>query len=230
MSKKRHKDLVDTVDNTISLSISKTQDNVYNMFSNEQKDMFASIQDNIFTCCEANAGTGKTLVAVASMINLLANKEVDRVIYIQKVSQRFLQNGFLPGTMEEKTDALWLPFYDAMLTLGYWEGTVNSLIENDIITLTTDSNLRGVNFEKCGVILEESENLNEETIRLILTRCHDNCHIVMIGDSKQKDNKGRNDDFVAYGKYLASKHFGNEVHLTKNFRGRFSQAAEEFNI
>lgn len=215
-------------DKEFSLKNNKDRDRMYAKFSEEQKIFFNSIHDYIFTFCEARAGSGKSLVSIAAMLDLLANEEINKIIYIQCVTQRFLQNGFLPGTIEEKTEALWQPFYDAMLTLGYVPQTVDMMINNELIILTTDSNLRGVNFEKAGVITEESQNMRHETLKLIYTRCHDDCHVCSIGDSKQKDNKGSNNDFILFGDYLASASFGNKCYLTKNFRGKFSQYAEEF--
>ena len=215
-------------DKEFSLKNNKDRDRIYNNFSEEQKIFFNSIHDYIFTFCEATSGSGKTLVAIAAMLDLLANEEINKIIYIQSVTQRFLQNGFLPGTIEEKTEALWQPFYDAMLTLGYMPQKVDMMVNNELIVLTTDSNLRGVNFEKVGVITEESQNMRHETLKLIYTRCHDTAKVVTIGDSKQKDNKGVNNDFILYGDYLASAPFGNKCYLTKNFRGKFSQYAEEF--
>lgn len=214
----------------ISLNNNKDRDRFYaKKMSAEQKVLFESIQNNIFTFCESVAGTGKTVVSVAAMLDLLAKGDIVKIIYLQKISGRFLQHGFLPGTIEEKTDALWTPFYDAMATLGFQPEMVDKMCEMGIILLTTDFSLRGVNFEKAGVIVEESENCDIETLRLIFTRCDDYCHIAMIGDSRQKDNKGsKNTDFIDYGKYLAKAPFGNECSLTKNFRGKFSQLAEMY--
>ena len=65
-------------------------------------------------------------------------------------------------------------------------------------------------------------------MKLIFTRCHDNCHVVMLGDREQKDNKGDNSKFVVYGDYLASSNIGSKCVLTKNYRGKFSQLAENF--
>lgn len=206
----------------------KWRDRFYQQMSDEQHAMFHAITENIFTFCEAKAGTGKTVVAVAAMIDLLANGEINKIIYIQKVSQRFLQNGFLPGTMKEKTAQLFQPVYDAMLTLGYPIYDVERMCDEDILFLATDSNLRGVNFEKAGVIVDEGENCDKETLKLIFTRVHDDCHVVLLGDSLQKDNRGEhNTDFVRYGRYL-SDNIGTSVALTKNFRGAFSRIAEEF--
>lgn len=215
--------------NYIDLKNMKERDRVYNKFNKEQKDMFKSIQNNIFTFVEAKSGTGKTLVSIASMIDLLANDVIDKIVYIQKVSDRYLEHGFLAGSLEEKTNMLWTPFYDAMTTLGFFEGTVQELLRDEMIVLTTDSVLRGINLEKCGVIAEECENCDVETLRLIFTRCHDNCHIVMIGDSRQKDNAHKDSkEFVYYGDYLSSQDFGNKCSLTKNYRGKFSRCAEDF--
>lgn len=215
--------------NYIDLKNMKERDRVYNKFNKEQKDMFKSIQNNIFTFVEAKSGTGKTLVSIASMIDLLANEVIDKIVYIQKVSDRYLEHGFLAGSLEEKTNMLWTPFYDAMTTLGFFEGTVQELLRDEMIVLTTDSVLRGINLEKCGVIAEECENCDIETLRLIFTRCHDNCHVVMIGDSRQKDNSHKDSkEFVYYGDYLSSQDFGNKCSLTKNYRGKFSRCAEDF--
>lgn len=215
--------------NYIDLKNMKERDRVYNKFNKEQKDMFKSIQNNIFTFVEAKSGTGKTLVSIASMIDLLANDVIDKIVYIQKVSDRYLEHGFLAGSLEEKTNMLWTPFYDAMTTLGFFEGTVQELLRDEMIVLTTDSVLRGINLEKCGVIAEECENCDVETLRLIFTRCHDNCHVVMIGDSRQKDNSHKDsNEFVYYGDYLSSQDFGNKCSLTKNYRGKFSRCAEDF--
>lgn len=206
----------------------KTRDRFYQNMSPEQKTLFHSIKDNIFTFCEAKAGTGKTVTGVAACLDLYANKDVDRIIYIQKVSQRFLQNGLLPGTIEEKTENLFLPFHDAMMKLGYKMADYGLLIAQGKIVLTTDSTLRGVNFEKAAVIIDEAENCDTETLKLIFTRCHDTCHVLLLGDRLQKDNKGsRQEDFVRYGEYMAGN-IGKTVYLTKNFRGKFSRLAEDF--
>lgn len=212
----------------VKLKNNKERDRFYGEMTLEQQVLFQSIEDGIFTFCEARAGSGKTIVTMAAMVDMLANGEIGRIIYIQKVSQRFLQNGFLPGTIEEKTNSLWTPVYDAMLRLGYLPSDVDELRQTDRLFLVTDSTLRGVNFEDAGVIIDEAENCDTETLKLIFTRVHDNCHVAMIGDSLQKDNRGNHNlDFVRYGNYLA-EHIGMKVELTKNFRGRFSQLAEDF--
>ena len=217
-------------DKDFNLKNNKDRDRVYDNFTPEQKELFHSIKENIYTFCEGEAGTGKTLVTIAALLDLLANNEINKIVYIQKVSQRYLQNGFLPGTIEEKTDELWQPFYDAMLTLGYMPEVVDAMATNGLVKMTTDSNLRGINFEKVGLCIDEAQNCDFRTLKLIYTRCHDSCHIATIGDSKQKDNRGNNTDFIDYGDYLSKPSFGNKCYMTKNFRGKFSSYAENYRV
>lgn len=212
-----------------SLETNKDRERFYKKMDKDQLALFNSIQDNIFTFCEAKSGTGKTVVSINSLLHLLFTNNINHIVYIQKASDRYLEHGFLPGSAEEKTFALWTPFYEAMATLGYQPSMVDKFREQESIILTTDSNLRGINFEKCGIILDEAENCDTETLKLIFTRCHDDCHVVLLGDRLQKDNKGNhNQDFVEYGDYLANSSVGNKCYLTKNYRGKFSQLAEEF--
>ena len=78
-----------------------------------------------------------------------------------------------------------------------------------------------------GILVHNCENMGYHTLKLILTRIHDNCHVVMIGDHYQKDQKGDNTVFIGYGEYLAQR-IGKKVELTKNYRGRLSKLAEEY--
>lgn len=213
----------------IILESTKDREKFYKKMDKDQIELFNSIQTNIFTFCEAKSGTGKTTIAINALLHLLFINKINHIIYIQKVSDRYLEHGFLPGTVEEKTHALWTPFYEAMATLGYQPSAVDKFIEQESIILTTDSNLRGINFEKCGVCVDECENCDTETLKLIFTRCHDDCHVVMLGDRLQKDNKGNHSqDFVDYGNYLSNTNIGHKCYLTKNYRGKFSQIAEEY--
>ena len=81
-----------------------------------------------------------------------------------------------------------------------------------------------------GIFVHNCENMDYHTLKLIFTRCDDECHVCMIGDSKQKDNHRNNKDFIPYGDYLASFSFGNKITLTKNYRGKFSKTAEDFTL
>ena len=205
----------------------KERNRFYKKMNDEQKELFHSIQDNIFTFCEAKSGTGKTTVSVASAIDLLYQGKVSKVIYIQTCSARFLDLGFLPGTLEEKTSNLYIALYDALTELGFGEKEIEEMTSNGQLITMTDNALRGCNLEDAAIILDETQNCGYHTLKLILTRIHDNCHVVMLGDHYQKDQKGDNKVFIGYGEYLAQK-IGKKVELIKNYRGRLSNLAEDY--
>lgn len=226
MSKRKS---VNTYDNDKEISFkNKDRDRFYQRMSSEQHELFDSIQNNAFTMCRSRAGTGKTTVTVAAMLDMLSSGRITKIIYLQSASPRFLEHGYLPGSLEEKTANLYVALYDALETLGINEWETKSLIENEQLMLKTDSDLRGCNFENAGVILDEVENMDYRTLKLILTRVHDSCFTVMIGDELQKDGHGDNTAFIDYGEYLVDKLPGKAVTLTRNFRGRLSRLAEEY--
>ena len=72
----RDKDYVD-------LKNSKERDRMYARFDECQKELFASIQEHTFTFCEACTGSGKTTVATAALLDMLANGEIDCIYYVR---------------------------------------------------------------------------------------------------------------------------------------------------
>lgn len=212
----------------INLRNNKDRDRMYSRFDPEQKALFHAIQENIFTYCEACAGSGKTTVSVAAMIDLLANNEISKIVYIRVADDRAQSIGYMPGTIEEKTEMYWGPFYEAMETLGFQREMISLMIDQNMIETTLDINLRGCNLENAGIIFDEIQNADTETMRLIFTRVHDNSHIVAIGDSKQSDQKRINGDFRNYCEFLADSTMGIKCILSHDYRGKFSALAESY--
>ena len=212
------------------LTDSKERDRVYKMYTDEQLLLYHAIEDKIYTVCNAKTGTGKTTVALHAGLNLLSSFTVKQLVYLRIPSDRDLKLGYLPGTLEEKCYTLWQPFYDAMLTLGIPEYALGSLIGTNQIVLTTDIGLRGCNMDKVVCITDEAQCLpDDDTLKLILTRFHDNCHVVVLGDILQNDNKRKSKVFQEYAiDYMSKPKYSTYVELTKNFRGQFSQYAETY--
>lgn len=214
--------------NDINLRNNKDRDRMYTRFDTEQKDLFHKIQDNIFTYCEACAGSGKTTVSVAAMVDLLANEDISKIVYVRVADDRAQSIGYMPGTMEEKTEMYWGPFYEAMETIGFQREMVTFMISQGLIETTLDINLRGRNLEHAGIILDEVQNADTETMRLIFTRVHDNSHIVAIGDGRQSDQKRIHGEYKNYCEFLAESSMGARCVLTHDYRGKFSALAESF--
>ena len=78
----------------------------------EQKETKSIILVNDITVITGQAGSGKTLVAVQTALDLLFNKEVEKIIIARPVVTAKEEIGFLPGGIKEKLDPFVAPIYD----------------------------------------------------------------------------------------------------------------------
>ena len=212
----------------INLKNSKDRDRMYKRFDEHQKTFFHSIKENIFTFCEAVTGSGKTTVATAALLDMLANGEINKIVYIRVADDRAQSIGYYPGTLEEKTNIYWEPFLEALEELGLQPEAIEILKEQGQIETTLDVTMRGINIEKAGVIVDEVQNADLNTLRLIFTRFHDNVHAAVIGDGRQCDQKKASVAYQEYCEYLADSPLGNKCELIHDYRGKFSKLAEEY--
>lgn len=212
----------------IDLKNSKDRDRMYSRFDEKQKELFHSIKKNIFTFCEATTGSGKTLISTAAMLDMLANGEIDKIVYIRVPDDRAQSIGYYPGTLEEKADIYWEPFWEALEELGITRDMALVMESQGLIETKLDVTLRGVNLSRAGVLADEVQNYRPDTLKLLFTRCHDDVHLVAIGDGKQKDQKHASAGFRDYCDFLAASPLGNKCVLTTNYRGRFSRLAESY--
>ncbi len=60
------------------------------------------------------AGTGKTYLAVAQAVAMLAAGQVERIVLSRPAVEAGERLGFLPGDMKEKVDPYLRPLYDAL--------------------------------------------------------------------------------------------------------------------
>ena len=84
--------------------------------------------------------------------------------------------------------------------------------------------------ERAGIIVDEVQNANLDTLKLIFTRMHDDVHAVAIGDGRQKDQKKATDNYKLYCEFLANSSMGNKCTLVHDWRGKFSRLAESYEL
>ena len=189
--------------------------------------------------CDSKAGTGKSALALASAYYLLNKGEISKIIYVRNtVSVR--ENGFLPGTIEDKESAYMKPAADVIQRIGHKMKRLDlfaDLIQNGELVCTSTSFLRGVDYDMNAVlIIDEAQNLDLTELQTVLTRPHDNVKVVVIGSSLQNDNfkakKYGPDKLLAFQLYI--QHFVEQseiniknIVLTKNYRGRFANFADQ---
>ena len=203
----------------------------------EQAAFVSAIKDlsKTIVFCNARAGTGKTTLAIGTANILVQDKrnDLDGIVYIISPYGEGKQ-GFLPGSITEKSEVYYEPAYQAMVECGmnpYRDVEQKSLSEkkkagDGYVKLVTHTYLRGTNLKNKVVILDESQNYTVSELKKVLTRCHDSCKVIVIGHTGQIDIGGGS----GFAKYL--EHFqGQEkcavCQLTTNHRGWLSTYADE---
>jgi predicted ribonuclease YlaK len=206
------------------------------ILDDEQMAFIKAIKDlrKTIVFCDAPAGTGKTTLAMGAANILVQDKrnELDGIVYIVSPYGEGKQ-GYLPGSITEKSEVYYEPAYQAMVEVGmninscvYSESMISKKRDEAFVKLLTHTYLRGTNLQKKVVILDESQNYTVAELKKVLTRCHDSCKVIVIGHTGQIDINGRS----GFARYL--EHFqGHErcavCKLTTNHRGWLSTYADE---
>ena len=206
------------------------------ILDDEQKVFVDSIMDQSKTIvfCNAKAGTGKTTLAMGAANILVQDKrnELDGIVYIVSPYGEQTQ-GYLPGSITEKSEVYYEPAYQAMIEVGmnpntdvYSESMTAKKKGEAFVKMLTHTYLRGTNLQNKVVILDESQNYTVAELKKVLTRCHDSCKVIVVGHTGQIDIRSGS----GFQKYL--EHFeGQEkcavCQLTTNHRGWLSTFADE---
>ncbi len=141
------------------------------------------------------AGTGKTFLALAAALEqVLELGRYRRVsVYRPLVAVGRQEVGYLPGDLSEKLEPWMAAVHDNLYALfSDAEGTprdaVEELFERDVIEMAAVTYLRGRSITGELVIVDEAQNLELPTLKVILTRMGANSKVVFCGDLTQVDN------------------------------------------
>lgn len=182
---------------------------------------------------DACAGSGKTTLAVAIALMYVRYGICDEAYYIRTPSSEG-RLGFLPGDKACKELNYMQPLYATLVNLGENPMAVindNSLINQKmgtgIFSTMTDVYILGSDFTKKFVIIDEAQCMTTEQIKSVLTRCHDDCKVVVIGSTLQIQGiKPEASGLKKCIEHFKDKEWAKVCHLTKNYRGELSAWAD----
>lgn len=211
-------------------------DMFYGMKLDKEQEAFANAilnKDIDIVYCDARAGTGKTTVATG-VANLLACHGVySNIVYIMSPYGERKQ-GWLPGTITEKSSVYFEAFYQALIKCGVNMNTcMNADIANQkygtgYISCITDTYLRGSNLDDSVVIIDEAQNYTVQQLKKVLTRVGSHTKVIVIGHQLQCDLDDKSSSgFKAYLDHFADMDRCAVCTLTHNHRGWISQHADE---
>jgi len=183
-----------------------------------------------------NAGTGKTLLALAAGLQKVFDDGVyNRIVIARSIMPLGKDIGFLPGSKEEKLQSWLAPFFD---NLDYicesggedGEETKKWILESNKFQVEAITYMRGRSFTNAFIIIDESQNLTPHELKTLISRVGENTKIVILGDPTQIDNPylDRDSNGLVYtvGKMKKYDIFGS-IYFTQTERSRLAAIAAE---
>jgi len=142
------------------------------------------------------AGSGKTFLALAAALEQVLEQDRYRRVSVYRplVAVGRQEVGFLPGDLDDKLAPWMAAVYDNLYALFADSGpeaardAVEELIERNVIEMAAVTYLRGRSITDEIVIIDEAQNLELSTLKVILTRMGQGSKVVLCGDLSQVDN------------------------------------------
>ena len=157
-----------------------------------------------------SAGTGKTFVLLHLAFKAVLDKgqPYDKVVLVRSLLPS-RDIGFLPGTLEEKSDLYQDPY--RILTKYLFEQPseqaheqlYGKLIGQGSLEFYSTSFLRGQTFDRSIIIVDEASNLTFQELDTIMTRVGQDSKIMFAGDMAQSDLRKNNGDRDGYHNFQA---------------------------
>lgn len=142
------------------------------------------------------AGTGKTFLSLAAALEQVLEQGRYRKVSVYRplVAVGRQEVGFLPGDLSEKLapwmaavhDNLFALFSDAGVDGA--RGAIEELTDRGELEMAAVTYLRGRSITGEFVIIDEAQNLELSTLKVILTRMSRDSKVVFCGDLSQVDN------------------------------------------
>ncbi|GIV32705.1 MAG: phosphate starvation protein PhoH [Chitinophagales bacterium] len=139
------------------------------------------------------AGTGKTLLAMASALQQRRNyRQIFITCPVIPLSNRDI--GFLPGDIKSKLDPYLQPYWDTLSFIKDLHGNedkngkrIDEMLESEKIAIAPLAYIRGRSFSKVFFIIDEAQNLTPHEVKTIISRAGDDTKMVFMGDIHQID-------------------------------------------
>jgi len=200
--------------------------------------------------CYGQAGTGKTLVAVAAGLHEMFNRRYNGLTISRPVVSMGDQLGFLPGSLDDKMKPWLQPIYDALDLLMQpsspqgprrkqqkkemaGESTskpYDELIERGVIEIEALCYIRGRSIPKRFFILDEAQQLTPQEAKTVVTRMSQGSKLVLVGDPEQIDNPyvdSRSNGLVFTRNRLKGQPFAAHVALSRGERSLLAEAGAQ---
>ncbi|MCB0729749.1 MAG: PhoH family protein [Ignavibacteriae bacterium] len=196
--KNEHRSVLTYLDHEMQMFERIDKQNVYGIMPRNAEQTFATHAlcnpDIPLVSLTGKAGTGKTLLALASSLQV---RKSYRQIYIARpiVPLSNKDIGFLPGDVESKVGPYMQPLWDNLKVIQdqFKESdtkfaAIENLVKDNKLVIEPLSYIRGRSLQRIFFIVDEAQNLTPHEIKTIITRAGAGVKIVLTGDIYQIDH------------------------------------------
>ncbi|WNB18597.1 PhoH family protein [Marivirga arenosa] len=182
------------------------------------------------------AGTGKTLIALASALEQRKNfKQIYLARPIVPLSNKDI--GYLPGDVKSKLNPYMEPLWDNLKYIQnqYQEHerefmNITDMVNKEKLMIQPLAYIRGRSLSNIYFIVDEAQNLTPHEVKTIITRAGENTKIVFTGDVNQIDTPYLDSQSNGLS-YLIDKVKGHELYahvtLEKGERSELANLAND---
>ena len=191
-----------------------------------------------FVSLLGQAGTGKTLLTLASALTQVLDKKISSEIIMTRVTVPVGEDiGFLPGTEEEKM-APWMGALEDNLEVlnrgddeaGEWGRAATQDLIRSRIKVKSLNFMRGRTFLNKFLIIDEAQNLTPKQMKTLITRAGPGTKVVCLGNIAQIDTpyltEGSSGLTYVVDRFKGWSHNGH-VTLQRGERSRLADFAAE---
>ena len=155
-----------------------------------QADLFDDYRKGYNIAAVGTAGTGKTMCAMyLALSDVLEKDEYDQVVIVRSAVQT-REQGFMPGTLQQKEAVYALPYADIVNDLFGRGDAWSILSQKSSVKFMTSSFVRGLTFDNSIIIVDECQSMTYHELDSIITRVGDSSRIIFCGDTAQDDLAG----------------------------------------
>jgi phosphate starvation-inducible PhoH-like protein len=163
--------------------------------SEEQKLAKTAILYHPYNFIMGKAGSGKTLLAVQIALDMFFTRQVNKIV-ITRPTVSNEDNGYLPGSLNEKMEPWLVPIRSNMRKVYNKPAILEKMEKNEDIELVSLSHFRGRTFDHSIVIVDEFQNLTKPQLGMVLGRLGKHSTMILTGDPQQIDLKFSNDSAI----------------------------------
>lgn len=187
-------------------------------------------------CLTGQAGTGKTLLALATGLRKVFDEsQYSRILVSRPIVPLGRDIGYLPGSKEEKLYHWMQPIYDNLEFLCDSLGnepseTLKWVMDSKKVEMEAVTYIRGRSLPKMFIIIDEAQNLTPHEVKTIISRAGEGTKVVLTGDPSQIDNpyldKDSNGLTFTISRFLNQPIFGH-ILLEKTERSELAALAAD---